>query len=182
MVRTPVGFKHFRPWLSSGQALLAYEESDGLTIFNHTLDKDGILVGLLALRMVLHYQKPLHTLLAELAAAMGPYHWQVRSVSVDAPAASVRVRLKELLSAKRPGECLFDDFDADLAAAAPARIGQIESEDGFKFHLEDGSWVMVRPSGTEPKLRIYAETRRSVEATEALITRSSTHFQALLSR
>ena len=157
---TPTGFKNFRPHLKGGRALLAYEESNGLTIRGHTLDKDGVLVGLLGARIVLHYGRPLSALMAELEAELGHYHYRQETFMIDMSAAEAHERLKAL-GATRPGETF-------RAGGHDYTILEINAEDGYRFALDGGSWVMMRPSGTEPKVRVYAESRESPQVTEAL--------------
>jgi phosphomannomutase len=157
---TPTGFKNFRPHLAGGQNLVAYEESDGLSIQGHTLDKDGILAGLLAVRMVLHYGRPLSDLVRELEQEFGRYHWRQETFAVDMPAREAMTRLQGLAAIK-PG-------DSVEAAGRTRTVRTVSTADGYKFVFNDGTWMMMRPSGTEPKVRVYAETRESPEASAAL--------------
>ena len=160
VVLTPTGFKNFRPYLKSGKALVAYEESDGITVRGHTLDKDGVLAGLLAVRIVMHYGRPLSELAREQEAELGRYFYRQETFFIDMSAAEAHQRLKKL-AAVQPGT----PFEAG-GRTYPIRT--INAEDGYKFTLEGGSWVMMRPSGTEPKVRVYAESRESDEATAEL--------------
>jgi phosphomannomutase len=160
VVITPTGFKNFREALRSGKALLAYEESDGLTIQGHTLDKDGIMAGLLAMRMVLHYNQPLGEQLAAIEKELGHYHWIQDTFAISIPARQAKERLTSL-AAIAPGQELE-------AGGAPKRVQATNHEDGYKFVFDDGTWFMMRPSGTEPKIRIYAESRESAETSQAL--------------
>ncbi len=149
---TPTGFKNFRPWLNSG-ALMAYEESDGITLANHTLDKDGILSGLLAVRIALHYQQPLGSLMTSLEREIGKYHWRQEAFSINLPAKQAQEKL-QLLKKVRQGYMW-------QTSAGERQVQQVFDEDGYKFIFEDSSWLMLRPSGTEPKMRVYAESRLS---------------------
>jgi phosphomannomutase len=164
VVLTPTGFKNFRAHLKGGRALLAYEESNGLTIRGHTLDKDGVLAGLLALRIVLHYGRPLSALVAELEAELtggaGHYHYRQETFTIDLSAAEAHQRMKKL-GAVRPGETF-------TAGGRVYPIRAVNAEDGYKLTLDGGAWVMMRPSGTEPKVRVYAESRESAATTQAL--------------
>jgi phosphomannomutase len=157
---TPTGFKHFRPFLQRGGTMLAYEESDGLTIAGHSLDKDGVVTGLLALRIVLHYRRSLSDLLSEIEREIGKYHWEQITFMIEI---SAREALKKLakLAEYQPGQKLQADGRTYTLVA-------VDAQDGYKFFFEDGSWVMMRPSGTEPKVRVYAETRESPAATRTL--------------
>ncbi|MCZ6532640.1 MAG: hypothetical protein O7A08_06715 [SAR324 cluster bacterium] len=157
---TPVGFKNFRTHLLNDGAIVAYEESDGITIAGHTLDKDGVLAGLLALRMVLHYRRPLSVLLAEIEEETGTYHYEQVNFEVDLSAAEVKEKLKRLADV-RPGDLLGK-------GALQRKVKEVASDDGYMFQFEDGTWILMRPSGTEPKVRIYAESRTSSQDTDAL--------------
>ena len=157
---TPVGFKNFRPYLINQQAMVAYEESDGITIGGHTLDKDGILAGLLGLRIVLHYGKPLTNLLEEIDAETGDYFYRQINFEVEITAAEVREKLKKLADVQ-PGTVLGQGDNART-------VESINAQDGYLFYFTDGTWIMMRPSGTEPKVRIYAESRRSETETTDL--------------
>ena len=157
---TPVGFKNFRTFLLEKNAMVAYEESDGITIAGHTLDKDGVLAGLLALRIVLHYQKPLSALLKELEAETGEYHYAQVNFEVELSAAEVKEKLAGLAGV-RPGDTLGQ-------GSLQRKVRAVNEEDGYMFEFDDGTWILLRPSGTEPKVRIYAESRSGPEATEAL--------------
>jgi len=160
VVVTPTGFKNFRTVLATGKALLAYEESDGLTIQGHTLDKDGIMAGLLAMRIVLHYDRSLSEQLAQIEGELGRYHWLQDTFPISMLAREARERLKSL-AAIRPGQ----ELDAGGKAR---RVEAVNTEDGYKFQFADGSWFMMRPSGTEPKIRVYAESRESLDLAQAL--------------
>lgn len=157
---TPVGFKNFRSYLLEKNAMVAYEESDGITIAGHTLDKDGVLAGLLAVRIVLHYQKSLSTLLREIETEGGKYYYEQINFEVNLSAAEVRQKLSALKSVK-PGDLLGE-------GGLQRKVKAINTDDGYMFQFEDDTWILMRPSGTEPKVRIYAETRGSESDTEAL--------------
>jgi phosphomannomutase len=157
---TATGFKNFRPHLIGGKTLVAYEESDGMTIQGHTLDKDGILAGLVAVRMVLHYGRSLSELLRETEAEFGTYYWHQETFAIDMPAREAHQKLKTL-GTIAPGRQVN-------AGGKTREVRSVNTEDGFKFTFTDGTWMMMRPSGTEPKVRIYAETRESMDATRAL--------------
>lgn len=157
---TPVGVKNFRPYLLDRRAMVAYEESDGITIAGHSLDKDGVLAGLLALRIVLHYGKPLSTLIEALERETGAYHYRQINFAVDITAAEVREKLK-ILASVQTGENLG-------GTEKPRTVTAVNTTDGYGFDFAEGGWILLRPSGTEPKVRVYAESRESAAETEAL--------------
>lgn len=146
---TPVGFKWVAAAMRDHGALVGGEESGGYGLTRHLPNKDGVLVALLA--CAAHRKRPLDARIDALLAAHGRV--RQRRISVDCP----------------------DDRKADVVAAlrrdSPAeldgiRIDEVATVDGVKFVLADGRWLLVRPSGTEPKLRLYAEgdSRERVDA------------------
>lgn len=157
---TPVGVKNFRPFLLDNRVMVAYEESDGLTIAGHTLDKDGVLAGLLALRIVLHYGRSLSELVAEIEAETGVHHYRQINFSVEVTAAEVREKLQRLASLTA-GQTLGQ-------GPTLRTVSRVDTTDGYLFDFREGGWILLRPSGTEPKVRIYAESLESREAMDAL--------------
>ena len=157
---TPIGFKHIAGLMRSRDILIGGEESGGMGFRDHLPERDGLLSALLVLEAVVASGVSLDTLLRDLEAEAG--------------AAAYR-RCDYTLSPDR-GRALV----AALDAAPPERIGarpvtRRETLDGRKYWLGDGAWVLIRPSGTEPVLRVYveAETAADVDqlhaAAEALV-------------
>jgi phosphomannomutase len=137
---TAVGFKWVAEAMGDHDALMGGEESGGFGVTRHLRNKDGVLVALLAAAAAA--EEPLDDRVDSLLAEHGEIH-QGR-VSVDCPDDRKAAVLQEL--------------EADLPeAVAGEGVADISTVDGFKMTLEDGTWVLVRPSGTEPKLRVYAE-------------------------
>ncbi|MFC1478855.1 phosphomannomutase [Candidatus Margulisiibacteriota bacterium] len=147
---TPVGFKNFRQYLKNGQVACAFEESDGITLQNHTLEKDGIIGALLALEITLRTGKNLGEYLKNLHEEYGYYFPKRFSTAITEDQ-------KQQLSATL-GEYTIGSNIEDL------QISEIITIDGFKFIFSDQSWLMIRPSGTEPKVRIYVESRKQEDA------------------
>lgn len=153
LYETPVGFNHISDLILSDDVLIAGEESGGITIKGHIPEGDGVLMGLLLAEMVARQGKAPEQLMAELMAEIGPYHYARDDFQV------------------RP----FDKptFMARLIELAPPRLAgiplaSINTRDGVKYLLEDDSWLLIRPSGTEPVLRVYAEAH-SPETVRALL-------------
>jgi phosphomannomutase len=121
-------------------ALIGGEESGGFSIRGHVPEKDGVLIALLA--AAAHDAEPLDERVDRLLAEHGEIHQD--RVSVDCPDEEKSPTLDAL------SEAIPD-------AVAGERVEDVNTADGFKLLLEDGSWLLVRPSGTEPKLRVYAE-------------------------
>lgn len=139
--QTPVGFKYIGPFILEDRVALGGEESAGLSIRGHVPEKDGILACLLAAEMAAE-AGPLETQLRDLFRRVGAEFWPVRrNVPLDAAA---RERLAAWMKSD-PEEFLG------------RRVRRADRTDGLKLEFEDGSWLLVRPSGTEPLSRIYAE-------------------------
>jgi len=141
---TPVGFNHICELILSNDVLIGGEESGGITIKGHIPEGDGILMGLLLLEVMATHGRPLHVIIGELMDEIG--HFYYGRHDIEARSFSKQELVKR------------------LTAEAPSRIcgltvKGINSSDGVKYLLEEDSWLLIRPSGTEPVLRIYAEAR-----------------------
>ncbi len=141
-IETPVGFKYIGNELLSEDVIIGGEESGGLSIAGHIPEKDGILALALITEIRAIEGKPLSVLLEEIYQKYGSYY----SKRVDMP---IDEKMKQKF------------FDG-LKKSPPSSIANLKVDhtldiDGFKFYLEDNSWVLFRPSGTEPLIRIYME-------------------------
>ena len=148
---TPIGFKHIATLMESRDILIGGEESGGIGFRDHLPERDGLLSALFVLEAVVASG----TGLGEL----------VRTLEAEAGAAVYRRRDYTL----HPD--LGRRLVARLDAAPPARLGdrrvvRVETLDGRKYWLDDGAWVLVRASGTEPLLRIYIEGPTAAEVDE----------------
>ena len=157
---TPVGFKHIAALMLNGDIVLGGEESGGLSIKGHIPEKDGILANLLMVELIAKRKKPLSVIWQDFMAKFGQIY-------------NRRVNLKLDLKTKK-------DFMQSLSVDTPDEIASVKVKsvnkvDGVKLILADGSWILARPSGTEPLVRIYAESDKLeklsaiVEAFENLI-------------
>jgi phosphoglucomutase len=145
LYETPVGFKFIGELINKDEIILGGEESAGLSIRGHYPEKDGILACLLAAEAVAARGKSLTEQLKELTDRLGTLESGRIGVKLtDEIAAS----LQEIL-AREPSE-----IDG-------RKIEKINRLDGVKFIFTDGSWMLMRPSGTEPMVRIYAETENT---------------------
>jgi alpha-D-glucose phosphate-specific phosphoglucomutase len=152
VVETPVGFKFLGELLARGEIMLGGEESGGLSILGHIPDKDGILACLLVTEMVARRKATLREMLARLVAEVGPRVALRRDLSLTEEAmARLPWRLAE------PPEVV-----GDLA------VRRVLTLDGVKLVLDGDRWVLLRPSGTEPLVRLYAEGRSEAEALRLL--------------
>lgn len=144
---TPVGFKFIGELINEDKIILGGEESAGLSIRGHYPEKDGILACLLAAEAVAARGASLTEQLRELYARVGRL-----------AAARIGVRLTpEILTA------LPEKLARDPEAIGGRRVARTNRTDGVKFIFEDGSWLLMRPSGTEPLVRIYAESESEQE-------------------
>ncbi|WP_254532196.1 phosphoglucomutase/phosphomannomutase family protein [Natrinema gelatinilyticum] len=149
----PVGFKWVAEAMAERDALIGGEESGGFTVRGHVREKDGVLMALLAGAM--HVEEPLDGRVDRLLEAHGTVV-QAKS-SVDCPD-DVKPRVLSDLQ---------DEIPESVAGTA---VEDVNTADGFKLLLADGSWLLVRPSGTEPVLRVYAEASDEERVQELLET------------
>lgn len=142
LYETPVGFKFIGELINNDQIILGGEESAGLSIRGHYPEKDGILACLLAAETVSVRKASLTEQLDELYGRIGKLESGRIGVKLtDKVAASLKEKL-----AREPNEI------------AGRKVERINRMDGVKFIFADGSWMLMRPSGTEPLVRIYAES------------------------
>jgi len=148
---TAVGFKYVAEAMADHDALMGGEESGGFGLTAHLRNKDGVLLALLA--AAADHEKSLDDRVDALLAEHGEIH-QGR-ISVDCP------------DDRKAG--VLADLEADLPdGVAGQAVESVSTVDGFKMTLADGTWLLVRPSGTEPKLRVYAEAGSSERVDELL--------------
>jgi len=141
-IETPVGFKFIAEHMVAGKAQVGGEESGGVGIKDYIPERDGIFTALMLLEMMATEQKSLSEIYACLCAEIRPY--QFKRLDLHLPTERIEEAMVKL-QANPP-----QDF-------AHRKVDRIEKMDGMKFYLEDGSWVLIRPSGTEPLFRLYAE-------------------------
>ena len=146
---TPVGFKYVGPLLREDKIALGGEESAGMTIRGHVPEKDGILACLLVAEMIAARQASLGEQLRDLFRRVGREYWPVR----------VNLHLPGETQAKLPAR-LKEDFKT----FAGRRVAKTDRTDGVQLTFEDGSWILMRPSGTEPVVRIYTESDTKAES------------------
>jgi len=144
-----VGFKEFKPVID--RALICFEESDGITAIGHTPEKDAYIGLLLALAMVLTLQKNLGDYQQELRDTYGAFYPARDGVAVSQQGGELGATLAKL-DKYRVGATV-------TVGGEGKRIARVIDIDGRKMILDDGSWLMIRPSGTEPKVRFYVEAR-----------------------
>lgn len=149
LVETGVGFKYICAEMVKGNVLLGFEESGGIGFPGHIPERDGILSGLMLLEMLAIERQPLVKLLAKLSKEFGPHYYS--RIDTHFPLEK-RAALMDFCKNNPP------------AKLVKSPIADVKSYDGVKFVAEDGSWLMLRGSGTEPILRIYAEAKSPADA------------------
>lgn len=142
LFETPIGFKHICELMLERDILMGGEESGGLGVKGHIPERDGILLGLLLLEAVAVNGKGLRQLLDETMDEIGHFYYQRIDRRIEDTA-------KEKLIAK-----LRTDPPTVIDGQ---RVVATNFSDGFKFIFESGGWLLIRPSGTEPVLRLYSE-------------------------
>ncbi len=145
VVETPVGFNHIADRMLNDEVLIGGEESGGLSIQGHIPEGDGVLMGLLLLEIMAVAQAPLHELVEDLQNTVGPTCYARRDIP-----------LRTRISKPKMVERLLNDPPGSLGGESVVDVNQV---DGVKYLLADESWLLIRPSGTEPVLRVYAEGR-----------------------
>ncbi len=149
---TKIGFKYIAEKIVGGDVLVGGEESGGMAVKGHIPERDGLYIGLLAAEMCVRRGKPLSALVQELFDEFGPH------VAVRIDVHTTHEKVKAVLDHLQGG---------GLREIAGAPVTDLQTLDGFK-HITDKGWLLVRPSGTEPVLRIYAESASQADA-EALL-------------
>jgi phosphoglucomutase len=152
VLETPVGFKYIGEYIKEGRIILGGEESAGLSIQGHVPEKDGILACLLIGEMVASRGKSLKTQLKELFSRVGAVYNRRLNIKLD-PAISDRVHRK---------------IAQDVSEFHGRPVARQNRVDGLKLIFNDDSWVLMRPSGTEPVVRFYAESTSNEDLDQLL--------------
>ena len=140
---TPVGFNHIADYMLKEDVLIGGEESGGISFKGHIPEGDGIIMGLLLLEIVSDSGCTLFELVEDLLHQVGPAEYERKDL-----------RLKLPVSKEKMVDKLINNAPIEIGGQ---KIIQISSLDGVKYLFADDSWLLIRPSGTEPVLRVYAE-------------------------
>lgn len=151
---TPVGFNHIADYMLKEDVLIGGEESGGISFKGHIPEGDGIIMGLLLLEIVAESGITLYELVDNLLNEVGPAYYD-----------RIDLRLRHPVSKSKMTDKLRKDAPASVGGEKVAEICDL---DGVKYILADDSWLLIRPSGTEPVLRVYAEGR-SKEMVKAML-------------
>lgn len=139
---TPIGFKYVAEKIVNEDILAGGEESGGIAVKGHLPERDGIYIGLLITEMVVKSGKALSELVQELFDEYGPHSYYRNDLHTEDHKKKAMIHFCE---------------QKKLTEIAGHKVIDWDMKDGIKHHLENGSWLLVRQSGTEPVLRIYAE-------------------------
>ncbi len=141
---TAVGFKYIGEKMRETTVLIGGEESGGLSIIGHIPEKDGVLADMLVAEAIAYEGKPLSVLVQEaIAEADGPLYNNRLDLHLTE---AHKIAVIDSYTQNPPSE------------VAGIRVKEVGRKDGIKLYLEEGSWVLLRPSGTEPLVRVYMET------------------------
>ncbi len=150
---TKIGFKYICGKMVTDDVLLGGEESGGIAVKGHVPERDGIWCGLLLLEFMAVTGKSLRELIEEVYAVVGAFSFDRNDLHLD-----------EAVKQRIVANCESGSYKA----FGPYTIQRTETIDGYKYHLDENRWVMIRPSGTEPVLRVYAEAPDQAEVGKLL--------------
>jgi alpha-D-glucose phosphate-specific phosphoglucomutase len=142
VIETAVGFKDVAPAMLQHDALIGGEESGGYGFRGHIPERDAMVAGLYFLDFMVRTGKTPSQLLAYLFSKVGPHYYFRNDYRFTEPRETIIQRVK-------------DNYPANIEGV---KVDRVNTRDGFQFILTDGSWLLIRFSGTEPVLRIYAES------------------------
>ncbi|TXB63480.1 phosphohexomutase domain-containing protein [Phaeodactylibacter luteus] len=145
---TKIGFKYIAEIMAKEEVIAGGEESGGLAVAGHIPERDGIWIGLMILEFMAKTGKSLDELIQEVYSLVGPFAFDRDDLHLAEEQKQAIIKTCE----ERPYE-----------AFGPYKVEKLEALDGFKFTFGGGRWVMVRPSGTEPVLRVYAQAPDAAE-------------------
>ncbi len=157
---TQIGFKYIAEIMAREDVIVGGEESGGLAVKGHIPERDGIWIGLMILEFMAKTGKSLKALIQEVYDVVGPFASDRDDLHLK------ESQKQEIIAACKSGA---------YKAFGSYQVESIEDLDGFKFNLGNEQWVMIRPSGTEPVLRVYAQAddhaavRRILDATRSTL-------------
>jgi alpha-D-glucose phosphate-specific phosphoglucomutase len=149
LYETPIGFKYISELMTKKDILIGGEEAGGIGFQNYIPERDGTLAGLLLLEMLAYRGKSFNRIIKEMEDKFGRYYYLKDSLKVEEKIPNVNSlkSIKEIMGKK---------------------IIKVKDYDGIKFICEDGSWLMIRASGTEPIVRVYAESKSITKSKKML--------------
>jgi phosphomannomutase len=150
---TPIGFKYISEIMVNEDVLVGGEESGGIAVKGHIPERDGIYDGLLIYDLMTQTGKTLKQLCEEVYAVVGTFSYD---------------RLDLTIENEKKENIIKKALAGGYAAFGKYTYNKVESIDGVKYHLDNGGWMMLRASGTEPLLRVYAEGNSKEETADIL--------------
>ncbi len=159
-ITTKIGFKYICEYMVEDDVLIGAEESGGIAIKGHIPERDGVWMGLVLMEYAAKTGKTISQLIEDVYAKVGKFAVERYDLHINND-----LKLSIVDNCKQHKYDSFGEY----------KVERVEDTDGFKFHLGNETWVMIRPSGTEPVLRVYAEATDSnaafaiLEATKAAI-------------
>jgi phosphomannomutase len=152
---TPVGFKYICEHILEKDVLIGGEESGGIGIKNYIPERDGTMISLLLVEIMLANNKTLGELIDDLTSRIGRFCYDRWDVEIDGESKPALLSyLKEFSPERLVGR----------------KVSLINNKDGYKYYLENNGWLMIRPSGTEAVVRLYAEAESPQKVYDLLET------------
>jgi phosphomannomutase len=148
-ITTKIGFKYICEYMVTEDVLIGAEESGGIAIKGHIPERDGVWMGLVLMEYMAKTGKSVSQLIQDVYVKVG-------SFAVERYDLHLTNELKESIIDKCKSRS-YEKF-------GNYSVESVEDTDGYKFRLSNDSWVMIRPSGTEPVLRVYSESSDSASA------------------
>lgn len=148
-ITTKIGFKYICEYMINDDVLIGAEESGGIAVKGHIPERDGIWMGLLILEYMAVTGKSVEQLIDETYAIVGSFAVERYDLHIE------ESQKQAIIKACK---------DNKYSSFGNYKVEKVEDMDGYKFHLGNEEWVMIRPSGTEPVLRVYAESTTSEKA------------------
>ena len=155
METVKIGFKYIAEIMIKEDVLLGGEESGGIAIKGHIPERDGIWIGLTIWEFMAKSGKTLNDLIDEVYEIVGKFSFERNDLHIKE-----EIKQRVLQNCKAGNYTSFGKF----------KVTRTEDLDGFKYFFENGDWLMIRASGTEPVLRTYAESASKDAAFEILNT------------
>jgi phosphomannomutase len=148
-----IGFKYIAEIMIKEDVLLGGEESGGIAVKGHIPERDGIWVGMIIWEFMAKSGKSLQELIDEVYEIVGPFSFERNDLHI-----------KEEIKQKVLENCR----EGRYSAFGKYKVDRVEDLDGYKYFFENGDWLMIRASGTEPVLRTYAESSTKTAAADIL--------------